>query len=159
MAIDKQQIAAILDDLNSNGQSQNGSAVPSADVPSEDDRTGKMIEDSITRAVQSKSEELSPPIGSLLQGRELFLELAAGQGEDAQPIMKTFRVEHLSHVIRAYTTRIRPGITYGGIRWEELKNMIKIAPGIGGVQIMNDADDWIVFDRESLGFEAGTETQ
>jgi len=153
VTIHKQQIAAILDDINSDGQGQNGSA-----VPSEDDRTGKMIEDSITRAAQ-KSEELSPPIGSLLQGRELFLELAAGQGEDGQPIMKTFRVEHLSHVIRAYTTRIRPGITYGGIRWEELKNMIKIAPGMGGVQIMNDADDWVVFDRESLGFEAGTESQ
>jgi len=159
VTIHKQQIAAILDDLNSEGQGQNGSAVPSEDVPSEDDRTGKVIEDSITRAVQSKSGELSPPIGSLLQGRELFLELAAGQGEDGQPIMKAFRVEHLSHVIRAYTTRIRPGITYGGIRWEELKNMIKIAPEISGVQVMNDADDWVVLDRESLGFEAGTESQ
>jgi hypothetical protein len=28
--------------------------------------------------------------------------------------------------------------------------MISAAPGIGGVQIMNNADDWIVFDREAL---------
>ena len=30
--------------------------------------------------------------------------------------------------------------------------MIRVAPEISGVQIVNDADDWVVFDRESLGF-------
>ena len=67
--------------------------------------------------------------------------------------MKTFQIEHLRHVIRVYTSRVRPGIRYGGIRWEELKDMVRIAPKISGVQIMNDADDWVVFDRESLGFK------
>ncbi len=150
VAISKEQIPAILDDLHSDEQGKNGSL-----AASENDRVGKMVEDLISLAVSSTPEESSPPIGSALRGREVFLELATEQGEDDQPIMKTFQVEHLSHIIRAYTTRIRPGIRYGGVRWEELKDMIKIAPEIGGVQIMNNADDWIVFDRESLGFGAG----
>jgi hypothetical protein len=149
VAISKQQIPAILDDLHSGRQDQGNPF-----VASETDPAAKMVEDLITRAVRTKSEELSPPIGSVLGDRELFLELAAGQSEDDQPIMKTFQVEQLRHVVRAYTTRIRPGIRYGGIRWKALKDMIRIAPEIGGVQIINNADDWVVFDRESLGFGA-----
>ena len=154
VAISKQQIPAVLDDLHS-GRPDHGNPF----VASETDPAAKMVEDLITRAVRTKSEKLSPPIGSVLADRELFLELAAGESEDGQPIMKNFRVEQLRHVVRAYTTRIRPGIRYGGIRWEALKDMIRIAPEIGGVQIVNNADDWVVFDRESLGFGASEESE
>ncbi len=147
VAISKQQISAILDDLHSDRQDQNGSA-----VTPERDPEGKMLEDLITQAVGSTPEELSPPIGSTLRDRELYLELAAGESEEGQPIMKTFQVDNILHVVRAYLTRNRPGIMYGGIRWEALKEMIRNAPEIGGVQIVSDADDWVAFDRESLGF-------
>ena len=148
VTIHKQQIAAILDDLNSDGQGQNDSP-----MASEDDPTGKMLEDFITNTVRSGSNEIPSQISSALRERELFLELAPAQSEEGQPAMKTFQIEHLRHVIRVYTSRVRPGIRYGGIRWEELKDMVRIAPKISGVQIMNDADDWVVFDRESLGFK------
>jgi len=146
VAIPKQEIPAILDASNSL-------------VASKTDPAAETVEDLITRAVGTESEELLLPIGSALGDRELFLELAAGESEDGQPIMKTFQVERLRHVVRTYTTRIRPRIRYGGIRWEGLKEMIRVAPEISGVQIVNDADDWVVFDRESLGFGASDEPE
>ncbi len=145
VAIHKQQIAAILDDLNSDGQRQNDTRASFTD-----DSAGTMIEDFITRSASSGPHEMPHQITAALRGRELFLELAPGQNAGGQPVMKTFHVEHLPHVVRVYTSRIRPGITYGGIQWTALKDMIRAAPGIGGVQIMNNADDWIMFDREAL---------
>lgn len=136
--IRKQQITAILDDLNSDDQS-------------------KAIENLITESVSSDTDEIAHRIDAALGERELFLELAAGQTQDGQPTMKTFQVAHLSHVVRVYTSRIRPGITYGGIRWAALKDMVTAAPEIGGVQVVNGADDWIVFDRETLGMGSGTD--
>ena len=149
VAIHKQQIAAVLDDLNSDEQGPNHS--PTA---SEDDLTGKMLEDFITQHVRSGSDEVPPQMSAALRERELFLELATGQSEDGQPVMKTFQIQHLTHVVRVYTSRVRPGIIYGGIRWAALKDMISAAAEIGGVQVMNNADDWIVFDRQALGFDA-----
>jgi SseB protein N-terminal domain len=145
VAIHKQQIAAILDDLNSDGQGQNAPQSASAT-----DAAGAMLEDFITQSARSESDEVPHRVTAALRERELYLELAAGQSEDGQPVMKTFQIQHLPHVVRIYTSRVRPGITYGGIRWTALKDMISAAPGIGGVQIMNNADDWIVFDREAL---------
>jgi hypothetical protein len=146
LSIRKEQIPAILADFHSDGNEN------SPLTTSDSGRTDKLLEDLITRAVHSTPEQLSPPIGSVLPGRELFLELTAGQSEDGQPIMKTFQVDDIPNVVRAYLTRSRPGITYGGISWEALKDMIRKESGIAGVQIVNDADDWVVFDRESLGF-------
>ena len=153
VAIHKQQIAGILDNLNSDNQGQNGSP-----IASEDHANIKMVEDLITRAVESKSEKLSAPIGELLGDRELFLEMDTEQSEDGRPSMKTFEIEHLRHVIRAYTSRVRPGMEYGGIRWQELKRMIARAPEISGVQIMNNADDWVIFDRQALGLNPRNES-
>jgi SseB protein N-terminal domain len=145
VAIHKQQIAAILDDLNSDGRGQNYLQVPSAG-----DAASTVLEDFITQSARSESGEVPERVSAALRDRELFLELAAGQSEDGQPVLKTFQIQHLAHVVRVYTSRIRPGIKYGGIQWNPLKDMIRAAPGIGGVQIMNNADDWIVFDREAL---------
>lgn len=117
--------------------------------------TGNSLETLITRAVRAPQENLLPSIASALRGRELFLELAEGQSEDGQPIMKTFAIEHLTHVLRAYTTRARPAIRYGGMQWEALKEMVSGAAQISGVQVVNEADDWVVFDRSALGLTAG----
>jgi hypothetical protein len=136
VAIGKEQISAILDDLRSDA-----------------------LEDLITRAVRSTPEELSSSIESVLPDRELYLELTAGQSQQGQPVMKSFQVADTPNVVRAYLTRSRPGITYGGITWEALKEMIRNEPGIGGVQIVNDADDWVVVDRESLRLGSNDESQ
>ncbi|ETZ57128.1 hypothetical protein L840_3299 [Mycobacterium sp. MAC_011194_8550] len=42
------------------------------------------------------------------------------------------------------------------MRWSEIKKMIGISPEIKGVQIVNDADDWIVLDRKALGLDTET---
>ena len=145
VAIHKQQIAAVLDDLNSDGRGQNYLQAPSAG-----DASGTVLEDFITQSARSESDEMPYQVSAALRDRELFLELATGQSEGGQPVMKTFQIQHLAHVVRVYTSRVRPEIRYGGIQWTALKDMIRTAPGIGGVQIMNNADDWIVFDREAL---------
>jgi hypothetical protein len=145
VAIHKQQIALILDDLNSDGQGRNDPQAASTH-----DAAGTMLEDFITQSASSESDEVPHQVSAALRQRELFLELAAGQSGDGQPVMKTFQIQHVAHVVRVYTSRVRPGIKYGGIGWTALKDMIRAAPGIGGVQIMNNADDWIVFDREAL---------
>jgi hypothetical protein len=149
VVIAKNQIPEILGDIDSVPQGHNGYT-----ADTESDEAKETLEAIITRAVGSNSEELPAPIGSVIGDREVFLELSEKQSEDGQPIMKTFRIEHLGHVIRAYTSRVRPGIRYGGIGWQALKEMIRTLPEIGGVQIMNEADDWVVFDREALGLNA-----
>jgi hypothetical protein len=154
VAIRKEQISAILGDFHSDGKQGNGHRTTSGSGPAD-----KMLEDLITRAIHSTPGELSPSIESVLPGRELYLELAVGQSEEGQPTMKIFQVDDIPNVVRAYLTRRRPGITYGGIRWEALKEMIRSEPGIDGVQIVNDADDWVVFDRESLRFGPNDEAQ
>ncbi|WP_156687675.1 hypothetical protein [Mycobacterium sp. Marseille-P9652] len=136
VSISKKRIPEILDDLRSSTSGSKSEA--------------KLLEDLITLAVSTPPEELSPPIGTVLMDREVFLELSANNSTDGRPIMRTLRIDNL-RLIRAYTTRKRPGITYGGIRWEELKKMIETTPELDGVQVVNDADDWVVFDRESLG--------
>lgn len=145
VAIAKRQIPGILDDLDSYPPEYKESTTASQSEP-----TRQTLEDMITEAVRSNSHELPLPIGSVIGDRELFLQLSAGERKDSQQKMETFQIEHLRHVVRAYTSRVRPGIRYGGINWEALKQMVRVAPEISGVQIMNDADDWVVFDRESL---------
>ncbi len=153
VAIAKTQIPEILEDINSVAQGHNSST-----AATQNDRTKETLEELITSAVRSKSELLSAPIGSVIGDREVFLELSTEQSEHGQPAMHTFQIEHLGHVIRAYTSRVRPGIRYGGIKWQALKEMIRAVPDISGVQIMNDADDWVVFDREALGLNTSTDS-
>jgi len=147
-SIHKEQLPAILANLDSHA---NGEV-----RPSDSGRTGDLLEDLISRASYSSTpEQLLPAISSALPGRELFLEMEAELSADGQPVMKTFRVNDMP-TLRAYLTRKRPGITYGGMNWEALKDMIRKLPRIQGVKIVNDADDWILFDRASLGIRDET---
>lgn len=143
--MNKQQISAALRGQRPEMVTSNSSTEPSHNL----------LEDLITRAVRAPREQLLPPIASTLGGREVFVELAKVQSEDGQPIMKTFAIEHLPSVLRAYTARSRPNIRYGGMQWEALKEMVKAATHISGIQIVNEADDWVVFDRAALGLHAG----
>lgn len=146
VAVNKKQIAAVLDDLNSGENEVDASSAISESGP----RDG-VLEELITQAVHSTPERLSPPIGSVLQGHEIYLELNAEKSQAGQLVMKIFVVEHMTNVVRAYLTRSRSGITYGGIKWDALKDMLRKDSKIQGIQLINDADDWVIFDRESLG--------
>lgn len=148
VAISKEQIPAILNDLQEN-PSQRGNFMRSTQ-----DSSFGMVEGLITRAVESKSGTLLAAIGSALGDRELFLEMSTRQREDGRDSMNTFKMEPVGLVVRAYTSRVRPGIRYGGLSWPALREMIRELPEISGVQIMNEADDWVVFDREALGLNA-----
>jgi SseB protein N-terminal domain len=148
VAINRQQIPAVLQSLGPDRKSSD----PATGTGTDPSRM--LLENMITNTSRSKSGELPASFESAIADQEIFLEMAARENPDGQPVMKTFHIEHLRHVVRVYTSRVRPGLTYGGIRWNALKEMIRSAPGIGGVQIMNNADDWIVFDRETLGLGA-----
>ena len=139
VAIRKQEIPGILADLDS------------APCTPETPDTPETPEALITRAARGRPGDTSPPIAPALAGRELFVELTSGLRAGDQPAMKLFQVDGLPNVIRAHLTRNRPGISYGGMTWEALATMIGTAPTIDGVQVVNDADDWVVFDRTSLG--------
>lgn len=147
IAISRERIPAVLDNLRPDESRQQRCQDPRPSAADE------ILENQITLAVTTPPAQLSPPIGSLLRGREVFIELAEGRNADGRPVMNTFQVEGLQSVIRAYTNRTRPEISYGGIQWEALKDMIRNASELDGVQVVNQADDWVVFDRDSLGRE------
>ncbi len=145
-AIRKHEIPVILADLDPEGKGKDGRREFSGNAS-----VGEMLQSLIAQAVQRSPEEVAPPIASALAGQELFVELTSKRGEGGQPAMKVFQVDDIPNVVRAFLTRNRPGIIYGGIKWEALKEMIRNEPSIDGVQLVNDADDWVVFDRKSLG--------
>jgi hypothetical protein len=147
--IAKEQISDILEDISQISYRRDDDVAKTV---------SETLEEFITSAVRSNSADLPAPVGSVIGGRELFLELGDEVSDDGRPSMPTFQIQHLDHVIRAYTSRLRPGIKYGGITWQELKDMIGKLPHISGVQIMNNADDWIVFDREALGLKPSNES-
>lgn len=153
VSVRKEQIPAILGEVASDsGAKETGPVAPSGIG-----QVDNSVEALITRAVHSAPEELPPSINLVLAGRELYLEMAARRGGEGRPTMKVFQVRGVANVLRAYLTRNRPGITYGGINWEALKEIIRSEPAINGVQIVNDADDWVVFSRESLERELNDE--
>lgn len=153
VVIAKNQILEILSDIDAFSQNSGGSI--SAD---QNDPATAKLEDIITNTVNSKATELPRSIGAAIGNREVFLELSKAQSQDGQPVLKTFGIEHLGSVVRAYTSRVRPGIRYGGMSWPELKRMIRNAPELAGVQLVNDADDWLVFDRQALGLNSASES-
>lgn len=53
-------------------------------------------------------------------------------------------------VAQVYTSRRRHGVTYGGMTWDTLANIVKNSPDISGVQIVNDNDDWVVLGRSEI---------
>lgn len=151
VAILKSEIPDILNDIDPASLGHNG-----CPASREQEGSTESLEELITSTVKSNASELPASLGSTIGDRELFLELSKIQSADGQPIMPTFHVKHLGSVLRAYTSRVRPDIRYGGMRWSEIKKMIRISPEIRGVQIVNDADDWIVLDRKALGLDTET---
>lgn len=139
VAIPRVQIPVILADLST----------PEAD------RTPNplVVADDLERVISDAAEMTSDGwYGSAithLRGRELYLHLKDGANA-GQPDIVTSSAAGRAGWVLTYTTRNRPGISYGGITWEALVNMIKSNPDIPGVRVVNEADDWILLGRDVI---------
>lgn len=146
ISISKAQISAYLETFSN--------AIGDALQPAHDQAVDAEV--LISRIVGSAAAGSVSAIIAALQGRELFLDMSCIEREDGQRSMNSFLIEPLGPVVRAYTSRLRPGIKYGGIRWNALSDMVRKLPEIKGVQVMNNSDDWIVIDRKGLGLDDAT---
>lgn len=126
--------------------SQASANAPQAAVPA----ASIELEQAISRAVHTDSETWYDPVLAHLRGRELYLHLTEGASPGGQATMRTSNVGGREGWILTFTTRSRPGIRYGGITWEALVNMVRESQNVPGVQVVNDADDWIVLGRDVM---------
>jgi hypothetical protein len=146
LAINRRQIPPILNSL------------PSAPSESLNDPSGQesgktsleTLDSLISKTVRLPAEIRAESILAQLKGRELYVRLAAQPSGSGQPVMVTSKVGDIQGLVQAYTTRSRPGVTYGGMTWEAIVDMIENAPDIPGVHIINDNDDWVVLGRSDI---------
>lgn len=144
VSIHKSQIQAYLDSLDNTH----------FDAPLPEGGVGfDAVEELVSRAVGSESMSSVSAVTAALEDREIFLEMSSYTSDDGRQSMNSFLIEPLGSVVRAYTSRLRPGIRYGGLRWSALREMMRALPEIKGVQLMNNADDWVVIDRKALGLD------
>jgi len=136
--ISRDQIPVILADLS----------VPEADRIPDPVVVEGDLESAISGAAGTDSEHWYEPVMTQLCGREIYLHLA--DSADGSPIMVTSPAAGRDGWVLTYTTRNRPGIRYGGIKWEQLVDMIKNNPAIPGVRVVNDADDWVLLGRDVI---------
>jgi hypothetical protein len=108
------------------------------------------LEAAISRARDPLSDDWFEVLATNLRGRELFVRIAPEPSPDGRPVMITSAVGDVAGLVQAYTSRARPGMTYGGMTWEAIVGMVEDAPGIPGVHVINDADDWVVLERSQL---------
>lgn len=137
--ISRDQIPIIIAELN-------GTQINYAKVHIAADQLERIISDS----VHTTSEDWYEPALVQLRGRELYLHMADETASNGQPSIRTSEAAGRVGWIIAYTTRNRPLIRYGGIKWEELVRLIKADAEIPGVRIVNEADDWIILGREVI---------
>lgn len=104
----------------------------------------------ISDAAKQSGEDWLQPLLGALNGRELFLPISDQPSEDGRAKIVTSEVGGVSGLVQAYTSRRRPGITYGGMRWDAIVDMIKRAPEMPGVHIISDNDDWVVLGRAQI---------
>ncbi len=139
VAIAREQIPVIIADLE-------GSR---AGAPSES-LTSNELENAISNSVGKDSEDWFESVLLQLRGRELYLELTGDASPGEQPTIRTSVGSGRGDWILAFTTRKRQGINYAGITWENLVEMVKANTALSGVQVVNDADDWIVLGRDVI---------
>jgi hypothetical protein len=147
LPIRKTQIAAILETL------ANGPPNETLAEQSNNDRATD-LEVLISNAVGESADSWFDVMLRALSGRELYIKLSDQPSETGRPVMITSEVGGVNGLVQAYTSRRRPEITYGGMKWEAIAEMVKGAPEIPGVHIINDRDDWVVLGRSEI--QAGT---
>lgn len=111
---------------------------------------GTDLEALISNAVSKSADSWSDEILRSLSGRELYIKLSDQASDSGRPVMITSEVGGVKGLVQAYTSRRRPDIAYGGMKWEAIVEMVKNAAEIPGVHIINDRDDWVVLGRREL---------
>ncbi|MGZ5369981.1 MAG: hypothetical protein ACXWDD_11795 [Aeromicrobium sp.] len=142
--IGKDEIEQLLAGPTQDESLQQGSAATGPFLGQDD-----AIEAIITTAAADGEESFDALI-SVLKNRELFLRLAPRPSADGRPVIVTSRVGDVTGLAQAYTSRRRPGMTYGGMKWEAIVEMVLKSAEMAGVHIINDNDDWVVLDRSAI---------
>ena len=132
VALNRQQMATILDEAVGGSGSR--------------DRLSSLI----SEAAATSPQQFTDAMLAELAERELYVELAPGESPEGRPMLSTFTVGPTTGVVRAYLTRRRQGVRYGGMQWEALRDLVIATPALAGAQVVNDADDWVLFDRPAL---------
>lgn len=146
LAINRSKIPEILNSLPSEPNEHSSNPPMRESVKT----SPSTLESLISTAVRAPTQNLSDPILEQLKGRELYIRLAPDSPKDGRPVMITSKVGDVGGLVQAYTTRSRPGITYAGMQWDAIVDMINNAPQVPGVHIINDNDDWIVLGRSDI---------
>ncbi|WKG03651.1 hypothetical protein [Mycolicibacterium sp. HK-90] len=108
------------------------------------------LENAISNAVNTNAHDRYESALNQLRDRELYAHLTDEVSPGGQPSLLTSAAGGVDGWILTYTTRMRPGIKYGGIVWEELVRMVKNNTSIPGIRVVNEADDWIVLGRDVI---------
>jgi hypothetical protein len=146
LAVHRRQMPGILNSLPSErGERSNDPARQQSEKTSP-----STLDVLISQTVREPAEIRAASILEQLKGRELYVCLAADPSGGRQPVMITSKVGDIAGLVQVHTTRSRPGITYGGMTWEAIVDMIENAPDISGVHIINDNDDWVVLGRSDI---------
>lgn len=111
------------------------------------------LENAISAASRSDDNEWHESILKLLPGREVYLHLTGGGIPGGQPSMMTSAAGGRDGWILTYTSRRRPGIAYGGVRWQELVTMVGKLDSTPGVRLVNENDDWVILGRDEIAFD------
>jgi hypothetical protein len=148
LPIRKTQIAAILETLEN--RKPNGIAA----TEQSSNNHGADLEALISNAVGKSADKWSDEMLRTLSGRELYIKLSDQPSDSGRPVMITSEAGGVKGLVQAYTSRRRPGIAYGGMKWEAIVEMVKNTNEIPGVHIINDRDDWVVLGRWEI--QAGT---
>ncbi len=112
----------------------------------------QLTETLITEAARTGSSGLYSRIISSLTGQEVYLSVLPPQQGQSQPRFGFYPAGSLSHVVRFFTSANHPnlGRPYAGMRWEAAIEMLRNLPEADGVQIINEADDWIAVSKDAL---------
>jgi len=75
--------------------------------------------------------------------------------DGSPPLFGTSAAAGMDSLLQVYTGRQRPGIRYGGMSLEAIVEVLRKTPELNGVHLINDADDWVVLERDDLGLDDG----
>jgi len=144
LPIRKDQIGVIIQSLEKVGTQGEGSGNGAPKSKPEE------LDTLIADAQGASSEDWSEPLSAALRDRELFVRLSSDRLENGRPVLVTSVVGDVSGLVQVHTSRSRPGITYGGMSWDDIVNLVRDSPDLTGVHIVNDNDDWVVLGESEL---------
>lgn len=148
LPISRRQVPVILNGLNAAAPGSSHHPVESVDEE-------PTLDEAISQAHGKPPDDWSRPLMERLGNRELYVRISPDRLEGGRPVLITSTIGEVGGLIQTYTSRIRKEFTYGGMTWEAIADMVKNAPAIPGVHLINDNDDWVVLDRKVIEATGG----